>query len=73
MTTPDVESTASYEQRLAEIAANAAPPLDAATVNRLRDLIAPALQGRVEVGPVVPLPVVGEPIVGEPEAPGVAA
>lgn len=50
---------ASYEERLAEIAASAAPRLDAATVSRLRDLLAPALHHGADVAPVVPLPVGG--------------
>jgi hypothetical protein len=60
-TTDLVPPDGSYEDRLAKIAADAAPPLDAITVERLRGLLGPALRARGEAAPIVPLPTVGEP------------
>lgn len=51
-----VPAEGSYEDRLAQIAAEAAPPLDAIQVERLRGLLGPALLARTEVAPVVALP-----------------
>lgn len=58
----------SDEDRLAQIAAEAAPPLDAIQVERLRYLLGPALRAPVEVARVVPLSVADGS-----ETPGVAA
>lgn len=58
----------SYEDRLAQIAAAAAPALDVEQVDALRASLGPAFRGESPVAPVVELPV-------EParEAPGRAA
>lgn len=46
----------SYEDRLAQIAAEAAPPLDAIQIERLRGLLGPALRAAAESATILPLP-----------------
>jgi len=65
-TTDLIPADGSYEDRLAKIAADAAPPLDAITLERLRGLLGPALRARAEVASVVSLPV-GESGADAPE------
>jgi hypothetical protein len=61
-----VPADGSHEDRLAQLAAAAAPPLDALTVERLRGLLGPALRAKATV-------VVSLPVVAETEAPERAA
>lgn len=55
-----VPADGTYEDRLAQIAAEAAPPLDAIQVERLRGLLGPALRKRAADLSVVALPVADE-------------
>lgn len=56
MANSPVPADESYEERLARIAAAAAPRLTAAQVEWLRGVLAPALRSDAEVAPVVALP-----------------
>lgn len=57
--------------RLAEAAVAGAPALTAAQIDRLRNVLAPAVRVETETAEVAP--VVALPVTGETEMPGVAA